>query len=133
MRPRPIYRWKSFWFGLLTLAFMGWVSWDSQRYWFVAWCGRGTAGIAGERINSASYIVWSRSVNEGFGIEHRAVVDAQEWDDYLWEKLREQRPRIGVVRVPDAAIFFPFLFAWIGWLGWRMRKLRVIVRRDASS
>ena len=32
MTPRPFYRWKSFWFGLLVLVFLGWVWADSQRH-----------------------------------------------------------------------------------------------------
>lgn len=27
--PRPFYRWKTFWLGLLTLTFLSWAWWDS--------------------------------------------------------------------------------------------------------
>jgi hypothetical protein len=30
MKPRPIYRWKSFWLGVVVVAFMGWASWKGR-------------------------------------------------------------------------------------------------------
>jgi hypothetical protein len=32
MKPRPFYRWKSFWLGILVLGFLGWAWVDSLRY-----------------------------------------------------------------------------------------------------
>jgi len=32
MTPRSIIRWKSFWFGILMLGFLGWAWWDSSNY-----------------------------------------------------------------------------------------------------
>ena len=29
---RPLYRWKSFWFGVLVIAFLGWASWHSTSH-----------------------------------------------------------------------------------------------------
>lgn len=31
MQPRPLHRWKSFWFGILSFVFLGWASWDSRN------------------------------------------------------------------------------------------------------
>ena len=31
MKPRPFYRWKSFWLGLCVLVFLGW-AWERSEY-----------------------------------------------------------------------------------------------------
>jgi len=38
MTPRPVIRWKSFWFGILVLGFLGW-AWvrSYQAYDFLSW------------------------------------------------------------------------------------------------
>ncbi|MCW1926398.1 hypothetical protein OKA05_27855 [Luteolibacter arcticus] len=47
MTPRPIYRWKSFWLGIILLAFLGW-AWgrSMSRMDIVGWVYRGgTQGV----------------------------------------------------------------------------------------
>lgn len=119
MSPRPLYRWKSFWFGLLVSSFMGWAWLDSIRYVTTA-------------INGPMTLVRNRATTY-------VMVDRFSWDPWTlvrvpddpsttpvgpeWERYRRDAG-LPCVKVPDVAIFFPFLVGWIGWLGWRIRRHR---------
>jgi hypothetical protein len=114
MRPRPIYRWKSFWFGLLTLAFMGLASWNTAREESVLtyrcfhrdyWLGRGNRVTHLATVEASPTVVPS-------GWEARRVI-VFESGGYWKEE------GVSYARVPDAAVFFPFLLGWIAFLGWR--------------
>ena len=115
MRPRPIYRWKSFWFGLLTLAFMALASWDSTRY--------GTTFIGAEyftqRINGEWRFGKVPNIGGAQRVERDSVLNPTV-SDFATNSWRATGNKWAAI--PDAAIFFPFLFAWIAFLGWRWRR-----------
>lgn len=120
MSPRPLYRWKSFWFGLLTSVFMGWASWDSHNLWSSCVYHTGKTDIAVARWRSRTFLavepfvttadgpLFSRLNPSDFGQTTPDAFVRSSWGD--------------AVVLPDAAVFFPFLLAWAGWLGWRIRR-----------
>lgn len=57
MKPRPLYRWKSFWFGALTLAFMEWASVDSLRYLSDITFSLGGSSFEICRVNQATVVL----------------------------------------------------------------------------
>lgn len=118
MRPRPFYRWKSFWFGLLVLVFMGWASVDSRHYWT-------NLNLPPWHLERAYQVSFFSHDNLPTG-RKRAPIE------------REARPESGhegpgspsfvrtggveTLCLPDESILFPFLFAWIALLTWRWAK-----------
>ena len=120
MRPRPIYRWKCFWFGLLTLAFMGWATVDSRHYWT-------TLNIPPwhlERAYQVSFFV-HRDPSSGTKrapIEREAKPESGNEGPELPSLVRMAGLRLTMFILPDAAVFFPFLLAWVVFLGWRWRR-----------
>ena len=124
MKPRPIYRWKSFWLGLVVLVFMGWASWKSQRgdrllkitgdQWGlqVGKYDGGTAFATG--LYSEFHGKWKigyETMRSGSALLHLEV-------------LRDVARQYGVrfVTVPDQLLFFCFLGLWGGWLIWQWSR-----------
>lgn len=72
MTPRPIYRWKTFWLGLLVTCFLTWAWHDSMRsnsrvVWSPAYAANGGGGISLGRLSSrgiapGSPVLWGRDV-----------------------------------------------------------------------
>jgi len=113
MRPRPLYRWKSFWFDLLTLAFMGWAWRDSLR----ACSAIGWESGMVMRWRGASYLLAGKRWGTLTGWSLIREPSDGEWHCAVQRKIHQRW-----VRVPDAAVFFPFLLAWVAFLGWRWRR-----------
>lgn len=130
MRPRPIHRWKSFWFGLLVLVFMGWawvraISFSEKINWVPP--------------NSGDYITIGQSGG-------RVVID---WgNDPLFDR------NLSIYRQPSKSTFYLgapvlrkgehqgwelsfahwflvllFLVPWLSFLAWRWRRMN---RHDDS-
>ena len=120
MRPRPLYRWKSFWFGLLVLAFMGWASWDSLRFYSRLRVPTSTRTFAVGRINRATFFVREDRPHPKIELERFKEPDPERRfrDMRSWSRI----PIVSIWWVPDAAVFFPFLLAWVALLGWRWRR-----------
>lgn len=116
MRPRPIYRWKSFWLGLLTLVFMGWAWWDSFSNVTIIGCSSGSLALIDGTTYLNAHAQWRGLGNFGASRESPAGL--------MHSRLLTGDLKIG--EVPDAAVFFPFLLAWTGWLAWRARKFRAL-------
>ena len=122
MNPRPLYRWKSFWFGVLVIAFLGWawvrstnmpdkLSWWSGRNQWTLLSSGGSFGIVrfDGRIGN---IVFLRS----------AIVFPPAW--------RYRRDEFGSLLVCSYWVAsFAFLIPWSGGLAWRWRRIK---RLDAT-
>jgi hypothetical protein len=120
---RPLYRWKSFWLGVLVIAFLGWAWVGSMHY-----------------TESVSFVDGGR----GIVATHRPgsiEVLSAEVDPFLSEGLNSSKwPVEAYFRYkvfPAAVSFDPygaevahwflillFLLPWSGWLAWRWRKIK---------
>jgi hypothetical protein len=111
--PRRVHRWKSFWFGILILGFLGWAWIMSNqpfqqgftvqipgRHWM--FCTNTEGGVCMHRVeieNPAALVVSS-----GRG----STIPAQWFPGF-------QRPKIGPhsgLTIPHWAFFYAFAFLW---------------------
>lgn len=118
MHPRPLYRWKSLWLGVVFFAFLGWASWN--------------------------YIDVSPSLNvtafgQGWGLgrvgQHTCLVKYSGVVDFGWlveesQSTYEKRARYWTLlglnhwAISDLAAGLSLFVAWLGWLAWRWRRWR---------
>jgi hypothetical protein len=128
MPPRPIYKWKSFWLGILVLLFFGWAWWDGYRH-------------DDQLIISTNQRVCWFFHEEGNTLiatfQHSA---RPEWKIYSQRKPRnpgDLSPReilkffedSGIstpisIEIPDPAIIITFLLPWLTFLAWRWRRMK---------
>ena len=126
MNPRPLYRWKSFWLGVLVIAFLGWAwGWSMDRYFGGYLAARparvGAVAIPGKislsiRKTETSGIGYFYEKSDGWTPLPPALTWSAEW---------------GGIKAAFAYWFLILLFllAWSGWLAWRWRRIK---RLDAS-
>ena len=100
MRRRAVWRWKSFWLGVLVLCFLGWVwvrsmGWHSEVTWQRAHRGSGTAAVTADGLGISAWqdggnvsitwdayspfvddglTYWSRSMEDMYGLEDSTLV-----------------------------------------------------------
>ncbi|MCW1926306.1 hypothetical protein OKA05_27375 [Luteolibacter arcticus] len=124
MTPRPIYRWKSFWLGVVVLGFLAW-AWgrsmgntDGFMWWSpgVAVMGGQSAGQVhlawdGSRPYPAGQMVW---IHEPIS----TVGEPRFPQGWVWERY----PRQIQVAVAHWLVMGVFAVAWAGFLGWRWRR-----------
>ncbi len=125
MRPRPLYRWKFFWFGLLTLSFMVWATDDSRRNF----TSINVSNWHWDRIYQVSFFVHSAPRTAGEEFVQR---EAKPEEDSVGPGLPSMVKTKGLVGVfvPDESVIFPFLFGWTGFLFWRW--VRQKQRKESS-
>lgn len=130
MHPRPLYRWKSFWLGLLVLAFVSW-AWVRSMH----------------RIDDITYSAPTSSISWGASTGFGTLLLGWLHDPFAPDGLRFSSSRINVERgstwLPNAIFleggagegwqnfsiahwFFILLFLvpWTGFLLWRVRRMR---------
>jgi len=125
--PRPFYRWKSFWLGILVLGFLAWAAWDSTRF-----------------ISGAAFSKWTLSRVMG----HTFVV---EWPDIVSLALKPYRYPLSAgisvekhsnswkawggkpVGMSDVAVLSLFLLTWSGFLALRWRRQRILTKTPDAA
>jgi hypothetical protein len=125
---RPLYRWKSFWFGVLFIAFLGW-GWVRSIYMndFLMWMPKDLDFNGSFGQSRGSFRVgWSYSP---------APPDLPifEWRSYTPARSSERLfPRAFNWNIYPSSIgiwlshwflILLFLVPWSGWLAWRWRRL----------
>ena len=121
MTPRPFYRWKSFWFGILVLGFIGWAWRDCSRnksYITMTWQRWGTYHEIC-RAKGATLVL----KGTGFRLTSSAdIPDAAKWHG-RFRVMRIPMPYLErdsttetIPRIPDAAVFFSVFALWLAWL-----------------
>lgn len=135
MSPRPLHRWKSFWFGMLVLAVLGcaWVrsmrQADGWTLVFQRWQvefeqgdGRSSIQLSYQPMLVADYTLW-----------HRKAYDPSEpyagsWfaDAYWWRTHWGSDPGEwrGTFSQAHWLLILLFLIPWLAFLFWRIRKQR---------
>lgn len=138
MKARPVWRWKSFWLGVLVLCFLGWAWWegyawltnvhwsDSDR-WVGACHEKGVTMMYSMDVsalgNTSSGWEWQRQSTASYP-------EGRSFRGYM-EGLAEAGLPVVYWRVRDAVVFSSCLALWVGWLVWRWRRARVM-REDAN-
>lgn len=134
----PLYRWKSFWFGMLVVGFLGWIWVRSMDRLDVVNFGWGASGdYATIRSAAGSVAVMSQSLEfagSGFWIG----CSGAEWldDEAKWFPSAVERRGNRYGRGAAASywlLMVLFLIPWSWWLGWHQRRLiRLHTRADES-
>ena len=127
MTPRPLHRWKSFWLGIVVLAFLGcgWLRsmshtdgffWLPEHFMFTAFQSTGRLGFAWDYSKPPSPLHYFQWVHEPISST------GEPWF-----------PRAVVPEVYDRQFQFSiahwflmllFLLAWSAFLGWRVGRMK---------
>lgn len=127
MKPRPLCRQKSFWFGVLVIAFLGWAWADSlstareayfYRQGFFCWHGDSRAVF---HISAAPG--WMPSDESGIGF-HSYILKSSRRLSLPAVSITEWVEARTTVEVPHWFVILLFLLPWSGWLGWRWRRMK---------
>jgi len=130
MTRRPLYRWKSFWFGVFVLGFLGWgwarsldhnefanLTVSQSKVWTVTSREGGVFYIhqtyrhtvtPSPRLECRSYTIGEVESPPRIMFSHREVIPG-EW-------------RMEIV-IPYWLLTLLFLFPWSAFLAWRWRRL----------
>lgn len=128
MKPRPLYRWKSFWLGVLVIAFLGW-AWKRSTTTLsqALWSGSTTDVFLGQ---FPSYVI------VGFRGPGLSPGPGFHFDDLsLHEKSVELfPPGVSIVLSPTARargvsfahwfLILLFFVSWFAFLAWRWRRIK---------
>ena len=137
MTPRPVIRWKSFWFGILVLGFLGlaWVM-SMHRMAFVEWRKFFAKQASGEVT-----VIWGGFGRDlGVGI---APIPNPRWDKlppaFSSAELHTDDPfsRIPLYYGRDYIFSFwflilLFLIPWASFLVWRYRRQRKLTTNTSA-
>ena len=155
MRPRPVIRWKSFWFGILVLGFLGWAWRDSRHHqatytihhiWDGSvvipqglWHGDSVLGI---RIVRHLGPVKANLTGKGtFDFQYVPVTKRLNPDlpPLRWETFPPYTTPRGAI-VAEMLIEFPhwslilfFLIPWASFLAWRWRRQRILTKAHDAA
>jgi len=124
--PKPLHRWKSFWFGILVLAFLGW-AWVVSIDHMIGCAIKVNSGwIFLGQMDGVVAIVKDVSWIDGTGrwieINDRGSPH-RETSAFLWSNMRPYG-----LFFPHRLLMLCFLLPWAGllWVHWnRLRKLPV--------
>ncbi|MEK7951591.1 hypothetical protein [Luteolibacter soli] len=118
MLPRSLYRWKSFWFGLLIILFLAWAWSDSHRHYTAVTCvGKGILWSGGGRIGF-SHILQPAP----FELHAARMPLASIYLEGLFTKFKTHT-------LPHWLLFESSLLLWFLFLAWRTRRHRRIQQR----
>ena len=133
MMPRPLYRWKSFWFGLLVLGFLGWAWRDSfTRYTSVIAMRASASQAAGGIVfvyrpaTSPFRILQSREALAIYAPEGRlrGFSSPQAGDPPVPLCPPFLRHEQAGLFVPHWFLVLLFFIPWVSFLAWRWRQQR---------
>ena len=140
---RPLHRWKSFWFGLLVLAFLGWawvwsIGYRVEVSWHRAPKGIIAAGLEDGQL-SFRWLPDHPTVPPEFAIERMALPQGETWfPPATWMIAGEldglgEVGQVTLIRIPHWFLLLGFLVPWAGFLVWRVRRVRRVKRQQLSE
>jgi hypothetical protein len=123
MTPRPLHRWKSLWFGLPVLAFLGWgwlVSTEAIRG--ASWFPSERGAILWNHGGEVSMFLGECPPDMGTGFEAWTLLENGPWF----------APAVGALDSQSGILFsiahwlliLLFLLIWAGFLAWRVRRMK---------
>jgi hypothetical protein len=121
--PRPVYRWKSFWLGVLVLGFLGWAWAHSFRHFSGG--GFRVPGNGSMLLSQSGGTVW---------LEVRRMppgLTPYNWQYWSWPSpvkrsfvapaMKQREDKTGFAHW---LVMLLFLVPWVSFLAWRVRKQR---------
>jgi 4-amino-4-deoxy-L-arabinose transferase-like glycosyltransferase len=138
MTPRPIYKWKSFWFGILVLVLLGW-AWVRSMDW-QDWICYGYGGDSrielGNHTATVEFLLGkSEGVigTQGFFTLTRRIDDPEAAFEHAIEIIR--MPGRFWMQIAHWLLILYFLIPWLSilaWRVWRQRKQRRLTESGAA-
>lgn len=139
MTPRPLHRWKSFWFGILILVFLGWGWMTSMgKGNYIAIDGKLEEIARLDQSGGYIAVVWE-SDTPIFSLPQEPVAWIFGRDHATWfpKAFKRDSPVDGwhSVAIAHWCLILLFLLTWSTWLAWRWQRLkhRRISTSDASE
>ncbi len=132
MPPSPLYRWKSFWLGVLVLIFLGW-AWvrSIHHYDAVSWGeAHGGRGILLSQRDSKVSIIWNSSkfiavVPPGFNLSS-VNLNPRNNTLFPWAIKWREFPAdlFWTASFAHWFLIVLFLMPWTAFLLWRSRRMK---------
>ncbi|HEY1120549.1 MAG TPA: hypothetical protein VGE67_03080 [Haloferula sp.] len=121
----PLYRWKSFWLGVLALGFLGW-AWVRSMSNLDTWeAAKATRAFAVS--NNASWVVLvfrETTPLDVPGISHLSTrIEGDSWFPIAAE-VESDDATMRAARVAHWLLILLFLLPWTAFLAWRWRRMR---------
>ena len=125
MSRRPIYRWKSFWLGVVVLCFLGWawarsMTWRDEVIWQRATEGSGTGAVDGDSVSAwqergtvgVQWDNWNPFSDDGVSYSRRTIQDILGLADSetVWVKMGEVNEATGEMTYTEVSpimVMFP--------------------------
>jgi len=128
MKPRPVYRWKSFWLGVVVLAFLGW-SWLRSMgpgdYFAIK--GSLEEVVRIDQSGGRIAVVWERE-DPIFSLPEMPLAKHSPESEMRWfpRAVRYWSPIDGwnAVAIAHWFVILVFLILWLGWFAWRGRSFQ---------
>jgi hypothetical protein len=125
MTPRPLYRLKSFWFGVLVIAFLGWAwNWSRYRSDQLTWRLNPASAVTLSQASGGVWLWWGDNWGPGDRIEYLNGDISKDSQLLNVAIFRKSRPGFWNYGVSHWFIILLFLVPWSGWLAWRWRRIR---------
>jgi len=124
MKPRPFYKWKSFWLGVVVLVFMGWAAWKSRSEDHVLTAAGDRWCVQVVKMESRTAVVtgppWAMVFHATRGVSYHAM----SRDPVSFVPVLEDMRPLGLrfVMVPDRLLFFSFLGLWLAGMIWQWSR-----------
>jgi hypothetical protein len=127
---RPLYRWKSFWIGVLVLGFLGWDwVWSMSWEYYLSW---GTSAMGAFVLSSRTgeiYLGWLGHTPEpsfmlGLTSESFEIPSGEIPWFPLFANLNSSSALSAGLTVAHWLLTLLFLLPWTAFLAWRWRRMR---------
>ena len=129
MTPRPLYKWKSFWLGILVLVFSGW-GWNRSNHHLDQF-GFRAANSAWNVSSRESTVSLSMMHPEGWGTSSK---DRRPWWPIEFVVIEGRGFTLRICHLAHWFLMLLFLLPWSVFLAWRWRRLRSLTKaHDASA
>lgn len=123
--PRPPYRWKILWLGLLALIFLGW-AWHKSKDRFTVYRGDTPIGwLAVGQYQGQAGLFSSIFRPDSVGNTWRYILsDEQSTSDIFEKEWEAGSSQFGLIVAPHSRIILVLLIAWTALLIWRWRRIK---------
>ena len=134
--PRPVYRWKTFWFGILILAFIGWAWIDSMKHYSGILYAVPPQNIFVARQHAGSVVLgWDTS--EQFGVHEfqSAREPSSPYEHTPWFPKAAAVEKHGANTTASIAHWYLLLnslLLWAVFLAWRRQRLKRLATSTAE-